>query len=821
MSIKKNVWTGPLILLLALSAVMTSWAAGGQMMEHAETGDALTMEVTYGYGNKAKGGRYVPLDLLFENHEQKRFAGSLQVLAMESDYEVYQYDYPLEINEGESLEKHLYIPMGNRWDQLFVSVVDSEGTQVFHRRLKMDFSLDVPELFIGVLSDTPEPLVAGWNGVGVDHGMLRTRAITFDCESFPRNKLGLDMIDVMLISNFRVRDLSEEQSQVLIEWVRGGGTMILGTGMRVDDTLGRFAPELLEEMYEEPEERRIDMGAGYGQDTPQKTYLTVPCVEFALTGGNVIMAGDSQAILSSVTYRKGIIAVAGYDFVDIAGFCQQNPSYVVQLLTGVLGENRINTLAESIYSGNSGQYWSVRDMINTGNVKRLPNMGLYTMEIVIYVFLAGVGIYVFLKQRELTEYYRFSVVVLSVVFTMIIWLMGSKTRFHDTFYTYARFLETTWDTVTDTTYMNIRAPYSKPYEAHLAADYSVKPVTQNYYGTGSSGAAPSFTGAEDYKVRIGYKPEETELLIQNVPAFEPRYFQLDKVAANTQEVGFEGSIEIDRGKYIGTITNHFKEKLENCVVLLYGKLIYLGDMEPGETCSIDDREVLGYPMNHSYEVASYLSGEDTFRRADISDDAYVEAVGKTNLFAFYLNNFMPDYSPNAKVVGICSQEDEEKGHLLKTGEASGNTVVASDINIYSSDEAVIYRSGLIRTPGVLGGSYDSGNNTLYGADPVTLEYSLGNDVRIEKVIFQYVSKVFVAGKKNNDLSLFEGNIYFYNHSTGKYDLMDSMKLEYEAYELVHYLSPGNTITVKYVYENMTDYNWNVLLPMLSIVGRED
>ena len=161
MSIKKNVWTGPLILLLALSAVMTSWAAGGQKTEHAETGGALTMDVTYGYGNKAKGGRYVPLDLLFENHEQKRFAGSLQVLAMESDYEVYQYDYPLEINEGESLEKHLYIPMGNRWDQLFVSVADSEGTQVFHRRLKMDFSLDVPELFVGVLSDTPEPLVAG------------------------------------------------------------------------------------------------------------------------------------------------------------------------------------------------------------------------------------------------------------------------------------------------------------------------------------------------------------------------------------------------------------------------------------------------------------------------------------------------------------------------------------------------------------------------------------------------------------------------------------------------------------------------------------
>lgn len=818
MSIKKHLWTGPLILLLALSAVITSWAAVMEETKEADT--AVTMDVTYGYGNKAKGGRYVPLDMMFENHEQAPFTGTLKVLAMESDYEVYEYDYPLEIDAGENVEKHLYIPMGNRSDQLFVTVLDSEGEQILHKRIKMDFSLDVPELFVGILSDTPEPLMAGWNGVGVDHGMLRTRAMAFDSQSFPADKRGLDMMDVMLISNFRIRDLSKEQSQVLIEWVRGGGTMILGTGMRVDDTLGRFAPELLEEMYEEPQERQIDMGDNYAQDVPGGAVLTVPCVEFTLSGGNVIMAGESQTLLSSVTYRKGIVAVAGYDFVDIAEFCQQNPSYLDQLLTGVLGESRINSLAESVYSGNSGQYWSVRDMINTGNVKRLPNMGLYTMEIVIYVFLAGAGMYVFLKQRELTEYYRFSVVVLSVVFTMIIWLMGSKTRFHDTFYTYARFLETTWDAVTDTTYMNIRAPYNRPYEAHLVSDYSVKPVTQNNYGTGT-GMVPHFTGTENYKVRIDYKPEETKLFIQNVSAFEPRYFQLDKTTANTEEIGFEGTIEINQGRYEGTITNQFKEKLENCVVLLYDKLIYLGDMEPGETHTLDDKEVLEYPLNHSYEVASYLSGENKFKRADISDDEYVDAVGKTNLFAFYLNNFMPDYSPNAKVVGICSQEGDEKGRLLRSGEAEGTTVVASDINVYSSDEAVLYRSGLIRTPSVLGGSYDSSNNTLYGADPVTLEYSLGNDVRIEKVIFQYVSEVFVTGRNSNDLRQFEGNIYFYNHNTGKYDLMDSMKQEYEAYELTSYLSPGNTITVKYVYENMADYNWNILLPMVSIVGRED
>lgn len=158
--------------------------------------------------------------------------------------------------------------------------------------------------------------------------------------------------------------------------------------------------------------------------------------------------------------------------------------------------------------------------------------------------------------------------------------------------------------------------------------------------------------------------------------------------------------------------------------------------------------------------------------------------------------------------------------MIKSSGAEGKTVASSDISVYSSEDEVIFRSGLIKKPVILGGSYDSANNTLFGADPVTLEYSLGNDVRIAKLMFDRVSEEFVTGLSGSDLKLFEGKIYFYNHNTGKYDLMDSMKDTYESYELIPYLSPGNTITIKYVYENLTDYNWNVLLPMLDIVGRE-
>lgn len=822
---------GPLLCMLALSVVFTAQAAepsslyaGGESASQTAENFAdsdIQMDVAYGYDAHAKGGRYVPVDVWFDNTGAVGFAGTMEILTMESDYDIYQYQYPVMIEAGKTVKRHVYIPMGNRADQMFVSLSDELGNQILHKRLRLDFNPDVPELFIGVLSDTPEQLSV-WDGMNIDYSMMRTRVIDFDRETFPDDEMGLDVTDVILISNFRIRDLSEEQSRALIQWVRGGGTMILGTGMRADDTLGRFAPELLEESYDPPQEKEVNMGDAYAQNNPSDATLTIPCVDFSLSGGEVLMATEEQPLVAMATYGKGTIAVAAYDFTDIQEFCRQNPSYLDHLLTGILGEEKISGLSQAAYSGNSDQYWSVRDMINTGNVRRLPNLLLYALEITIYIFLAGLALYVFLKQRDMTDFYKSGVAALSLFFTAIIYFMSSGTRFTDTFYTCARFLETTADSVSETAYMNIRAPYNRPYETRLSPEYGVKPVTRSYYSGNYDGSAvvPRFTGSEDYRVNIRRQTDQTVITIQNVPAFGPRYFQLDRIAENTDEIGFYGDLEMDRGTVSGTVANSFGETVENCTLLFNNRLISLGDMEPGQTVSLDDLEALEYPLNNSYQVASYLSGESGFEKTDISSEEYVEASEKTKLLDFYLKNYTPYYTtPSARVVGITGSGEESTG-LLKDGQVEGITAVSSSLPVYSEDEEVLYRSALTKTPKVVSGSYDKDSNSLYGVDPVTLEYSLGNDVRIESLLFDYVSDVFTAGQDQDNLAVFQGSIYFYNHTTGAYDEMDSQKTEFEGYELADYLSPGNTITVRYVYANMNQYNWNVLLPMLNIVGRE-
>ena len=62
-------------------------------------------------------------------------------------------------------------------------------------------------------------------------------------------------------------------------------------------------------------------------------------------------------------------------------------------------------------------------------------------------------------------------------------------------------------------------------------------------------------------------------------------------------------------------------------------------------------------------------------------------------------------------------------------------------------------------------------------------------------------------------------MYFYNYNTGTYDSMDTHVQSYDREALEPYLSPGNTLTIKYVYDATGDYTWNIMLPILTVTGR--
>ena len=82
-----------------------------------------------------------------------------------------------------------------------------------------------------------------------------------------------------------------------------------------------------------------------------------------------------------------------------------------------------------------------------------------------------------------------------------------------------------------------------------------------------------------------------------------------------------------------------------------------------------------------------------------------------------------------------------------------------------------------------------------------------------------MSKEFLKDSSDSYIEAFTGSIYFYNYISGNFDRMDLEGQTMDVDQLRPYLSPGNTLTVRYVYDGPGSYN-EIQLPMPMVAGRE-
>lgn len=838
-------------LLLVLSASFSSYAAitadgpgsgvagpgetaaekGGhteEILQNAAAPRPIEMDVVYGYDNTARSGRILPMTVHFTNSMEEDFKGTLQVTTLEpeynpygngnlSEYSTYRYEFPVEIKSGESAEKKVQISLSIQVDQVLLSLVDQEGKEAASRRVKLDLNLNTAEMYIGVLSEHPERL-SYMDHMGINYSTLRTRLIELNRDTMPESQRELDQLDVLLINEFDTRSLNRRQLEAVWEWTQRGGILLFGTGDHGNETLGAFLEALLAGPLPQTVVFELDMENDQEFSDYGDSRLLLNCTEVDLKGGTEIITKGPLTVLSSTPVGRGMAAAAIYDFGDLEEYGVSNPSYVDHLFTELMGENRLNLLSSGNGGFSAGRYWEIQSLINTGNVNRLPKVGLYVTLAVAYVALAGPGLYFFLKQRELRQYYQPAVAVLSLCCTGMVLLMGVPTRFNGPFFTYASIQDAGEEDMSETLFINMRSPYNHSYSVSLDPSYQLFPVCDSSYY--NPGAAPALVDSRDPDMVIRYKEDETSIEARDPGAFRSRYFQMERTRPNETGQGFSGEIRAFEGTVTGTVTNNYPWTVENAALLLYNQMVIIGTIEPGQTISLDGRELIYCATDLGYAMAAQITGASRYgQKVNIEDPGYVRALERTNLLSFYVENYFSGYHTQARVVAF-SQDQKETGFLKNAGtETYGCTLLTSELNVNYEQNGLVSRSAMQKQPHVLAGEYDAARNTIYGMNPVVLEYYLGNELEVETLNFHRLSDAVVANLRYYYTVPFTGNMYFYNYNTGSYDLMDSAVSQYDREALDSYLSPGNTVTVKYVYDTSGEYTWNIMLPVLTVTGR--
>lgn len=777
----------------------------------------VAMEASYGYDNMAKGGRYLPVYVTLTNQQDSSFLGSVAVKSIESNYGIYEYSYPVALDGEETIQLNLNIPLGLRSDQLYVLLCDEEGNERLKKRLKMNIRQDTPELLIGTLSDSQDKLEY-LNGVGIHYSTLMTRTCTMVAGSISEQAAGLDQLDVLLITNYDIRRLSSAQIDTIKEWVSRGGILLLGTGSSGQEAVETFLENEIKGELSDPVKRIVDMGEEFAIYGPGDVQLSLMTTQVEITDGTPVLSSFGRPVVTAVNREKGMIAVAAYDFSDISSFCLEHP-YVDKLFTNLLGNNRIQDLADYMYNGGYNIYWAVQSIINTGALDKLPKISMYAVVIFIYICLAGPGLYLFLKHQKGRQYYYQSVILLSVFCSGIIYLMGSKTRFMDTFFHYASIQDYAKDTIVESTYINMQTPYNRPFSVVLDSSYDIRPVTRIQEDNHSRFS--KFTGDEEANIRIDFKEEGSRFTVQDVGAFTPNYFRLEKRAENEGQKGLTGNVLCFDGEFSGEVTNHLDIDLEQAAVICSGAMVLIDKIHAGETVHLEDFPVLCYSGINSYSAANRITGGYQFDKVNIDSTEYITALNRSNLLGFYLDNFLTGYQHGARVLAFAAGEEHPQFlSEQEKYEVNGFSLYTASLETHYRKENKVYHTSLEQIPTVVSGTYNTEKNTMDGMSPLTLEYFFGKNIDIEKLSFVRVSDEFLQNSKYGSLPVFDGDIYFYNYTTGNYDKMESGQDNFLGWQLEAYLSSENRLTVKYAFDTHKEYMPDIILPVITVTGEE-
>lgn len=812
---KRNYAVICALILTLFSCCLVGFAA-------AEDGPPVSMEVSSIYGEIGKMGVYVPISAILYCQSPAGFEGTLAVQTLENaaeqGEEIYEYQYPVILEVGETKRMDIYVPLGQRSSEIHVVLLDKGGAAVETETMFFDISRDAGRLLIGALTDREEELYY-LDGVSLDYGLVQSEVIYLDADEFPEEEKGLEVLDLLVINRFETDRLSDAQIASLKAWVEDGGTLLIGTGAMAYSTLGTLAENLVTLPIGGVSYENINLGAEYAEKAPGDSDIQMVCAELEIPGGVIVEESDGIPLLTMVERGDGKIGIYSYDLSEITQFVEKNPSYANKLLTDVLDEDKISNLYYYSSYGSDEDYWNAYSLVNTGSAARLPNIGLYSIVIVVYLVVVGPGLYLFLKKKDMSRLYSTSVVIASVVTAAVVYLMGVGTRFTSQFFTIASMIEMDGANVKETTYMNVRTPDSRPFSVTIPAEYSVTPLTR----TSRYDEQPimDFDKEGTSVVELRFGGTETVLSARETNAFEPRLLKLEKESSDGLKNGISGSLQWNDGRISGILANNLPFGLEDAAVMLYGQMYLIGDLAAGAVLEFHEEPLLVWPVSMSYMVASQITGsaEDEAE----SGAEVLQSAERDGLISHYIGQQFSKSSTDGYLVGIGADGGVITSENLKNQVVNGLVLYSSKLSVSSGEEGLIYRSGLTNRPEINSGNgaiYSDGL-TMYGTEPLAVEYVLGEDIQIEKLSFLPVTDVFLDDPSYYYLKRFDGAAFFYNYTTKSFDRMNLAQVDFTAEELRPYLSQTGNIIVKYTVHEGDSTGVSSLLPHLMVTGREN
>ena len=518
--------------------------------------------------------------------------------------------------------------------------LDESGTLLQSIELKNVFGNALTELPVGILSEEPTGfsyLEAKGERLSVRDGYYPVKLMEVN-ENTLRQEL--DGLFFLVIDQYDVSSLGEENIRAIEDWVKGGGWLMIGTGAYGEKTLSGFDENFLNlsvsSVSAPGEENALSRTADaeeyyyydYTADGVDFTKMAVAELDNNITDQDFYESAENPAI--TVYWKRGAVSVYYCSLGD--GELQKLRSSTASMM---YRELTVDHYSHSRYSGWEYIREDALSFIDHANTN-VDFTGLKVM-ITLYVVLVGPVLYLVLRKCKKREWYWVCVPALSVLFIVIVYFFGLGSRVNE-----AKVYSVTAQGAEEDrkdTYLLAYQSGMKPWNISLEESYRMAgPETQSgyYYGGYTLNTEDYFYVVENGSqgLSVGVKPEEN---------FDGGFFYAAGSGESRGTISCQGFERLGKGTFKGTLTNGTDCDMSYMAVKFQGYFMVFSDVKAGET--IDLRKDYG----------------DRCVYAEEFDDAYDLLYSLVHLYNYRVSTDLGYEQADmaALLIGLSAAEEEE------------------------------------------------------------------------------------------------------------------------------------------------------------------
>ena len=732
---------------------------------------AENIALTYNYGikNVAKDISNLPIRLYVENKDTQTFKGLLTINVYENNDSVFTYSIDLNIPEKSMSYFDRNITISSSTNTIIINILNKREEIVTSERTNIDLSYYSDKFLIGAITNDYSSLLY-LDDIIIENTNIQTKLVEMSVDAIVDNNRLIDVVDAILISDINASIDLNNISQPLYSFISTGKPIFVC----IDD---------LKKINSLP--NFIKNYATLRQDVP---------LNYILTGSSGIESREFGANIARV--ENGILVLTNFSLGQIKNYSDIGKR-VIDLFVRCIDKNYLTRLSNAYNSQINNDYYNISNLLNMIDKYKLPDIFILTVMLIFYISFLTIILYVFLRNINKRKLYIKCAIIFSIIYTIFMFSVGYSVMKKNTFLTYLSIVGINESNAKEKAFLNFRTSESGDYSFNLDKDIALIPILRN-------NAEPiksfNFMSKDTIKSTIFTEDnEKTNVSVENAKDFDSNVFYYNNSNYLNDVYNIEASFKRYNGEVIGRITNNMNVDLKNASLLLYGKVLKIGDIAANHSISLSRANSVNSPINNNIMLAEILTGD----------------INK-NVVKYYLDENVLGYYDHALLLGFI--DDNMTIELVSNdiGDVYGRTLIVTKINsnnYMQVNETNDYCS-LKNYVNTIEGYYNQDANTIEGNEEVINEYIFDPNIAIDGLYLENMDS-YDYGQIEFNVP-FYGEVSIFNHAINDYDILQNSIIDNS--NIKNYISVNNTVILKFNPTNRDPLYRKISLPILRAIS---